>query len=119
MSMMPIKHLSIAAIGDEELISGLRLAGVSKYYMITGDRDVSEDVRKALTELIAEPSVSVVVILEDYAKYVQDLVSRVREEKGTTPVIIEVPSKFGTKYADVVAYYKTFIRQSIGFDIEI
>ena len=119
MSMMPIKHLDIAAIGDEELISGLRLAGVSKYYMIKGGRDVSEDVRKALTELIAEPNVGVVVIPEDYIEYVQDLLNRVREGKRMTPVIIEVPSKFGTKYLDIVGYYKAFIRKSIGFDIEI
>jgi vacuolar-type H+-ATPase subunit F/Vma7 len=119
MSMMPVKHLGIAVIGDEELISGLRLAGVSKYFRIEGDGGVREDVRKALTELIAEPDIGVVVILEDYAQYVQDLLIEVREKKGRTPVVIEVPSKFGTKYPDIVAYYKAFVRESIGFDIEI
>jgi len=117
--MMPVEHLGVAAIGDEELVSGLRLAGVSKYYTIKGNRDVREDVRGALTELIAEPDIGVVVILEDYAQYVRDLLSQVREEKGTTPVIVEVPSKFGTKYPDIVRYYKTFVRESIGFDIEL
>jgi vacuolar-type H+-ATPase subunit F/Vma7 len=117
--MVSIKDLGIAAIGDEELVSGLRLAGVSKYYTIKGDRDVREDVRKALTELIAEPDIGVVVILEKYTEYVGDLITRVRESKRMTPIIIEVPSKFGTEYPDIVGYYKAFIREAIGFDIEI
>ena len=119
MSMMPVKHLGVAAIGDEELVSGLRLAGVSKYYMIKGNRDVREDVRGALTELIAVPDIGVVVILEKYAEYVEDLITQVRESKRMTPIIIEVPSKLGTEHPDIVGYYKTFIREAIGFDIEI
>ena len=119
MSMMRVKHLDIAAIGDEDLVNGLRLAGVSRYYMIKGEHNAREDVRKALGELIDEPNVGVVVILEDYAKYVEDLLTRLREEKRMTPVVIEVPSKFGTKHPDIVGYYKAFIRESIGFEIEI
>ncbi len=119
MSVIPAKHLNIAAIGDEDLVSGLRLAGLSKYYVIKGDHDACEDVRKVLTELINEPDVGIVVILEDYIECVEDLVTQVRKGKGMTPVIVEIPSKFGTKYRDVVGHYKKFIRESIGFDIEI
>lgn len=119
MSMMPVKHLGVAAIGDEELVSGLRLAGVSKYYVIKDSRGVREDVRKALTELMGEPDIGVVVILEKYAEYVEDLITQVRESKRMTPIIIEVPSKLGTEHPDIVGYYKTFVRKSIGFDIEI
>jgi len=118
-SMMPIKHLEIAAIGDGDLVNGLRLAGISRYYVIKGDHDAREDVRKVLTELINEPDVGIVVILEDYTEYVKDLLARVREGRRITPVIVEIPSKFGTKYRDVVGHYKKFIRESIGFDIEI
>jgi len=117
--MTPVKHLEIAAIGDEDMVSGLRLAGISRYYMIKDGHTAREDVRKALTELINEPDVGVIGILEDYTEYVEDLVTRVRKGRGMTPVIIEVPSKLGTKYRDVKAYYKTFIRESIGFNIEI
>lgn len=119
MSAVPAKHLNIAAIGDEDLVSGLRLAGVSRYYVIKGNHNAREDVRRALSELIYEPNIGVVMILEDYMEYIKDLVAKVREGRKITPVIIEVPSKFGTKYKDVVGYYKKFIRESIGFDIEI
>jgi len=116
--MTPIKQLDIAVIGDEELVNALRLAGISKHYMIKGD-DVPENVRRALDELLAEPDVGIVVMLEDYAHYVEDLLTQVRKGKGTTPVIIEVPSKFGTKHPDIREYYRALIRESIGFEVEI
>jgi len=117
--MTPIKHLDIAVIGDGELVNALRLAGISKHYTIKGNHDVHEDVRKALTELLAEPDVGIVVMLEDYAQYVEDLVTQVRKGRGITPVIVEVPSKFGTKYPNTREYYRALIRESIGFEVEI
>ena len=116
---MPIQHLDVAVIGDEELVNAMRLAGVSKYHAIKGDHDVREDVRKALTDLLASPDVGIVVILEDYAQHVEDLITQVRKKKTTTPVIVEAPSKFGTKHPDVREYYRALIRESIGFEVEI
>jgi len=114
---MKVKHLDIAVIGDEELVSGLRLAGV-RHYQVIKDEDASE-IRKALTEFMAEPDIGIIVILEDYAKHIGDLVARAKEAKVSPPVIIEVPSKYGTRYEDVGKYYKAYIRKFIGFDIEI
>lgn len=117
--MMPVKHLDIAVIGDEELVNALRLAGISRYYMIKDDHDIRENVRKALTELMTEPDVGIIVTLEDYAQYVEDLLAQARRGRAITPVIIEVPSKFGTKYPDVREYYRASIRESVGFEVEI
>ena len=116
---MPIQQLDIAVIGDEELVNAMRLAGISRYYMVKGNHDVREKVRKALTELLAGPDVGLAIILEDYAEYVEDLVTQVKKGKGTTPVIVEVPSKFGTKYPDIREHYRALIRESIGFEVEI
>jgi vacuolar-type H+-ATPase subunit F/Vma7 len=117
--MASIKHLDIAAIGDEELVNALRLAGISKYYTIKGNHDIREDARKALTALLADPDVGIIIMLEDYAQRVEDLVTEVRKTKVTTPVIVEVPSKFGTKRPDIDEYYRALIRESIGFEVEI
>jgi vacuolar-type H+-ATPase subunit F/Vma7 len=116
---MAIQQLDIAVIGDEELVNALRLAGVSKHYTVKGDHEVRENVRKALTELLAGSDIAIVIILEEYAQYVEDLVAQVKKGKATTPVIIEVPSKFGTKYPDIRGYYSALIRESIGFEVEI
>jgi len=118
-SMISVKHLDIAAIGDEDLVSGLRLAGVSRYYIVRSEANAVEDVRKTLSELIGDPSVGIVAVQEEYAKHVEDLAAQVRESKKITPVIIEVPSKFGTRYQNIKEYYKAFIRKSVGFEVEI
>lgn len=119
MSVAQAKLLSIAAIGDEEMVSGLRLAGVDRYYIMKGNTNIHEDVRKALSELINEPNIGVIIILEDYVEYVKDILTHVREKKRVTPVIIEAPPKSGTKYKDIGSYYNAFIKASIGFDVEI
>ena len=116
---MSIKHLDMAVIGDEELVNAMRLTGIGKYYTIQGDHDTGENVRKTLTELLAEPDVGILIILEDYAQYVEDLMSQVRKKKGTNLVIVEVPSKSGTKYPNIREYYRALIRESIGFEVEI
>ena len=116
---MSIKHLEIAVIGDEELVNAMRLAGISKYYTVQGDHDARDSVRKALTGLLAEPDVGIVIILEDYAQYVEDLIGQARKKKGTNLVIVEVPPKSGTEYPDVRGYYRALIRESIGFEVEL
>ncbi len=117
--MISIRHLNIAVIGDEDLVSGLRLAGVSRYYVIKDNHDTAEEVRQALTELIGKPEIGIIAIQEDYSQYVGDLMTQVQEGTSLTPVIIEVPSKYGTKHEDVSEYYRAYIRKIIGFDVEI
>ena len=117
--MMHIRHLDIAVIGDEDLVSGLRLAGVRRYHIVKDDHDAGEEVRQALTEIMGEPNVGVIVMLEGYMKYVEDLVAQVKERKVLPPIIIEAPSKYGTQYEDIAQYYKAYIRKFIGFEIEI
>jgi vacuolar-type H+-ATPase subunit F/Vma7 len=117
--MIPIKQVHIAIVGDEDLVNALRLAGVSRYYIIKESLHIVEDVHTALSNLIDEPDIGIVGIQEDYVKYVEDLIAQLKEGKRLTPVIIELPSKYGTKYVDVAKHYKEYIRKCIGFDIEI
>jgi len=117
--MMNIRHLDIAVIGDEDLVSGLRLAGVRRYQVITDSPDSAGQVRQALSKFIDEPGLGIIVILEEYLPYVEDLIGQAKEKKISPPVIIDVPSKHGTRYDDVTKYYKEYIRKFIGFDIEI
>ncbi|MFC2034262.1 V-type ATP synthase subunit F [Chloroflexota bacterium] len=115
--MMQMKQLGIAIIGDEDLINGLRLGGVSKYIVI--DDNKREAIRKALTQFIDDSDVGIIVIQEDYMEHVDDMVTNFKKQNMITPIIIEVPSKYGTKYEDAAEYYKKRVRESIGFEIEI
>lgn len=119
MSMMHPETVSIAVIGDEDLVNGMRLGGVARYYSIANHSDTLTDVRRALTEAVSDPEIGIIVIQEDYVVHAEDIIGGVRWEKGTTPVIIEVPSKYGTKHEDSSAYQKAFIKQIIGFEVEI
>ena len=117
--MIDLQKLEVAVIGGRELVTGLRLAGMSKYYLVEGDGEIVAEVRLALTELVEDSQIAIIIIQEDYVEHVQDMVNRIRGSRNTTPVIIEVPSKYGTKYPDVKSYYKAYIRKFIGFDVEL
>ena len=113
-------QLGIAAIGDEDLVNGMRLAGVSKYFIIENtDQNTDENVKEALAKLIMDPGIGIILILEDYMSYISDIMSHRKREKKIIPVIIDVPSKFGTKYEDITRYYEQVIKQSIGFDVRL
>lgn len=113
-------QLGIAAIGDEDLVNGMRLAGISKYYIIEEiDQNIAENVREALAKLIVDPEIGIIIILEEYMSYISDFMSHRKKERKTIPLIIDVPSKFGTKYEDITRYYEQVIKQSIGFDVRL
>lgn len=117
--MINLNQSGMAIIGDEDLVNGLRLAGLSTYYTVTNDQDIEEQVKNTLDQLVNNAKVSIIVIQEDYAEYAAKVSARLRESKRLTPIIVEVPSKYGTKYGDVTEYYKAHIRGFIGFDVEI
>ncbi len=119
MSTSSIRNMEIAVIGDLELVSTLRLAGLRKTHVIQEERHADESIRKALKEYMSDPEIGVVVILEEFAEMASDAVSAYRQSRSVLPVIVEVPSKRGTKHPDVVAYYKQFSREYLGFDIEL
>ena len=119
MNKSSVRNLEVAVIGDQELVNVLRLAGVRKTHAIPGERNAAEEVRSTLQEYVADPDVGVVVLLEEFADIAGDTVAQIKQSKSVLPVIVEVPSKQGTKHPDVVGYYKRFSRKFLGFDIEI
>lgn len=116
--MTSMSNFNIAVIGDEDLVNGLRLAGVTRCYPIGGEQP-GEEVRQVLGRLIGEPGVGIIALQEEYAQYVEDLITGVKESKSLIPLIIEIPSKYGTKYDNVTEYYKAYVRDFTGFDVEI
>jgi len=117
--MTPIKQMEIAVVADEDLVSLLRLAGVSRYHIVSDGPGRGEDIRNSLSAMLQEPDVGIIVIPEDYREYAAALLAAVRAGKGLTPVIIEVPSRYDRTYRDAGEYYTATIRKFIGFDIEV
>jgi vacuolar-type H+-ATPase subunit F/Vma7 len=117
--MIPVNQVTVAIIGNEDLVNSMRLAGVRNYFVIKDEQTAREEARQAFTTLLGTPDIGIIVLQEDYAEYINDLVLKFKQSKKMTPIIIEVPSKFGTKHRDVTQHYKTYIKGYIGFDIEI
>jgi len=115
-----MEHLSIAAIGDEDLVNGLRLAGINKLYTVKeNEQNTDETVRSALSKFIAEPDIGIIIILENYIDFVKDIISQRRKSKKILPLIIDVPPKSGSEYKNIVGYYEQVIKESIGFDVRL
>jgi len=112
-------HSTIAVVGDADLIMLMRLAGIGRYHAIENTETVGDDVRQVMRDLIDDRSVSIIAIQADFAGHVRDMIERVAEDKRLTPVIIEVPSKSGQGAENAAAYYRSFVRKFVGFDIEI
>ena len=110
---------SIVVVGGSNLTTLLRLAGVGNYHTIEDDDSLKTGIREVMTDLINNPSVSIIAIQSDYANHVRDMINKVSEDKRLTPVIIEVPSGGDTSDENTVEYYRTFVRKFVGFDIEI
>ena len=109
--------MELAVIGDEDLVNGMRLAGITRCHLVTEERGV----RDALTKLIEsrEPEIAIVVILEELVPYVKDILDGLRELRKLVPVVLPVPSRAGSRQGDARAYYRNYIRSFIGFDIEV
>ena len=60
--------MDIAVIGDQELVSALKLAGIRKTRVIQSDRSAAADIRKALDEYTNDPDVGVIVVLEEFTE---------------------------------------------------
>ena len=118
--MMPanIKQLSIVVVGDEDLVAGMRLGGVGKYFTIKNDQNTREEVRKVLSNVVSDSTIGVIALQEDYMPFAQAFIDQLRAEKRLTPVIIGVPSKLGAM-ADTIEQYKSYIRRFVGFEIQI
>jgi vacuolar-type H+-ATPase subunit F/Vma7 len=111
--------LRLAVIGDEDLVNGLRLAGVSRYYVIPDNDSSAEEVRNAFSDLMQDAGVGIIALQEEYIVHVQDLIVKIKDSKRLTPIIVEVPSRYGTCYGDVCTYYKDYVRAFTGFAVEI
>ena len=89
--------MDIAVIGDQELVSALKLAGVRKTRVIQSERTAAADIRKALDDYTSDPDVGVIVVLEEFTEMTGTGLAEVRHGKGILPF-------FGYKLLPVKSY---------------
>jgi len=112
-----IREYGIAVVGDENLVLGFRLAGLSKVYEVSGSEDeIKKKVRKYVSELLEDPEIGVIVLQDTFKKYVEDLLEAYRGK--SIPVVVSIPSIKGPIHPDVKEYYKQYVKRIIGFAVE-
>jgi vacuolar-type H+-ATPase subunit F/Vma7 len=115
----PTKRLQLAVIGDEDLVNGMRLAGIDRCHVVKDGNQAEGDVREALRALIDDPVIAIIVLQEDYAAAGAEAIARLREARRLLPVVLPVPSRRGARRGDARGFYREYIRNFIGFDIEV
>ena len=105
--------MKIVAIGDEDTIIGMQLAGVKEAFV----RDNSEQVLTLLRELSTREDVAVILITEKLASNAQDLISQIQQEK-TYPIIVEIPDKSGKLEKETDAL-KDLVRRAVGVELDV
>jgi len=114
----PTKRLALAVIGGEDLVNGMRLAGVTRCRVVPDERQAA-DVREALAAFAGDPEVAIIVIQEEHAAAVTAELERLRESRRHVPVVLPVASRTAARQLDARQYYREYIRKFIGFDIEV
>ncbi|MHA1975944.1 MAG: V-type ATP synthase subunit F [Candidatus Hodarchaeales archaeon] len=103
--------MNLAAVGDPETCSWLKLAGVGEIYPID-DEEVSNTL-SILSDLWQREDVSIILITSEIAEKYHQPISNYMA-KNLYPVILEIPSQVkGIK--DPVA---ELIRQAVGIKLE-
>ena len=74
--------MKVAVIGDEDTVTGFRLAGVKKAYIYSEDADI--DYSKF-------EDVGLIIVNEKYGDII-------RQKLGYDVIIVEIPDKTGRKY---------------------
>jgi vacuolar-type H+-ATPase subunit F/Vma7 len=115
----PTKRLGLAVIGGEDLVNGMRLAGITRCRVVADDRQAGAEIREALAAFVDDPAVAIIVIQDEHAAAVAAELARLREARRHVPVVLPVPSRHGTRQGDARQYYREVLRKFIGFDIEV
>lgn len=114
----PTKRLALAVIGGEDLVNGMRLAGITRCRLVADERQAAE-IREALASFAGDPGVALIVIQEEHAAAVTAELERLREARRGVPVVLPVASRKAARRLDARQYYREYIRKFIGFDIEV
>ncbi|MDR3291936.1 MAG: V-type ATP synthase subunit F [Methanobrevibacter sp.] len=81
---------SVAVIGDIDTVTGFKLGGVKKGYIVNSD----EEAENALTELINN-EISIIIITEKIADKIREHINK-KVGSNVLPMIIEIPDKSGS-----------------------
>ncbi|MHC1605247.1 MAG: V-type ATP synthase subunit F [Candidatus Methanofastidiosia archaeon] len=100
--------MRIAVIGDSDVFTGFGLVGIKDIYDLKMDK---REVEGTFKMLIENRDIGIIVISNNYANLIRDLICKVNKTKKITPVIVEIPDKSGEMKIDP---FEDLIKKVIG-----
>lgn len=108
-----MSSMKIAVIGDSDTVSGFRLGGVTRSYVVR----VEEPIDAILAELITDEMVGVIAITERVADANRSALDEMTKgKKSVTPILVEISDKSGPIVREVDPL-KALIKSAIGVEI--
>jgi V/A-type H+-transporting ATPase subunit F len=102
--------MEIAVIGDENTVTGFRLAGIKRTYGL-------EYGKENLKKIMTDETVGVLIVTERFVEENPHIITERKSLKRMTPIIVEVPDCSGPvdRGFDPI---KELIKRAIGTDIK-
>jgi V/A-type H+-transporting ATPase subunit F len=103
----------IVVVGDEDTVTGFRLAGVKDCHVHTNPAETEEFIRNTL-----QRDVGVVIITDRVASGIRELMNRLRSERGRVrPIFVEIPDKRGPVRGEDML--ENLIRRVVGTEVTL
>ncbi len=112
-----IRKGSVVAVGDEEFINLMRLAGIRRTYVINtrvSEPELREVLGKVFSEIYQDYTISIVVI-HDALRHVAEKVRKA----VSYPLIVYVPCLRTVSKFDIKEYYSSMLRSYLGIAVEV
>ncbi len=101
--------MNITVIGDNETVTGFRLAGIRSAYSVK-----TQTIKEVLGKVLSDGKTEIIVITENFANFLREDIEKIKE-RGR-PIIVEVPDKNGPQgYAQ--KSIQEIIKRAVGIEI--
>jgi V/A-type H+-transporting ATPase subunit F len=104
--------LRVAVIADKDTSLGFALTGIKDLFAV----ETREEAKNALSEVMQNSEIGVVIITERYAHSLREDIVRWREEKPLYPLLVEVSDKKGKMTREDPI--RLLIKRAVGLDIK-
>lgn len=102
----------VVVVGDQDTVTGFRLAGVDNTHVHQGEAETREFVRSAV-----DRDAGIVVITQSVAEEIRGYLDRVRRERAlVSPVFVEIPDRAGPRGEDRL---QQLIKRVLGTEVSL
>lgn len=108
------ENKEIAVVGDLNVATGFKLAGVRRVYAVEGTT-TDDALNKLFAELCNDPKVGIIAVTDNLIVHIK---KRAGSNKGF-PIIVEIPKLQAPHFLGAKEYYERQTTNILGFSIEL